>query len=496
MIEAIVKQVHQASIKILKTTGIRIDDVQMLELLEKNGMTLKGKIAFFTEEDILKAISTAPENFTLEGRNSPQGNCQIGGDKTHYLAGFGAPYILENNIRREAIIDDYIKMAKLVHCKKEISINGGILVQPADIPADAFQLILLYTALLFSDKPLLGMTGNVKQQSDIMELLKIAYPGFPLMDRSVIMTLVNTTSPLVLDTNMLQTLIVCAQHRQPVIISPGPMAGTTGPISIIGNVALGNAELLAGITCSQIIAPGSPVVYGLMAPPASMQTCECDSGSPGAVCSAVLGAALARNYKVPSRGGAVPNAKETSVVGGLERMMITMGASNAGVNLMVHAAGLIDRFNCVSPEQFLIDVDIIRRVEYFKQFFKKDYTDDLSYVDCPEIDQVGTGGNFLTAPNTIHRCRTEPFFTEINTKSENNSLTENEAVLLNTRKQIDQILYDYRPPGINSKVKINMREFLEQRGVSKNILDHIDTQYDLSRLSTFSPLIGEKTHRN
>jgi trimethylamine--corrinoid protein Co-methyltransferase len=89
------------------------------------------------------------------------------------LAGYGAPHILENKVPRKAVLGDYIKLAKLVHSIGEMSINGGILVQPVDIPADKFQLILLYTTVLFSDKALLGMPGSGRQQAEIMEFLKI-----------------------------------------------------------------------------------------------------------------------------------------------------------------------------------------------------------------------------------------------------------------------------------------------------------------------------------
>ena len=103
-----------------------------------------------------------------------------------------------------------------------------------------------------------------------------------------------------------------------------------------------------------------------MAQPANMRTCEIDPGSPGAVVSTDFCAGLAQRYGLPSWGGPAPNAKEVSVLSGLESMMINLSASNAGINLIVHAAGLLDRYNCMSPEQLLMDMEIIRRVEYYK----------------------------------------------------------------------------------------------------------------------------------
>ena len=470
------EQIHKTSIRILEEVGIRIDDDQILSILKTNSVKLDGNIAFFTESQVETAISTAPGDFILQGRNARYCPC-IGGSNTHYLAGYGAPHILENKAPRKAVLEDYIKLAKLVHSIDEMSINGGILVQPVDIPADKFQLILLYTTVLFSDKALLGMPGSGRQQAEIMAFLKIVYDERALAEQPVIITLVNTTSPLILDPNLLQTLYVCARHRQPVIISPAPMAGTTGPIGVAGNVALANAEILAALTCAQTIAPGTPVVYGLMAQPANMQTCEIDPGSPGAVVGTTLCAKLAQHYGLPSRGGSAPNAREVSVLSGLESMMINLTASNVGINLIVHAAGLLDRYNCMSPEQLLIDVEIIRRLEYYKNFFAQDSLESLDTTDFPEIKKVGPGGNFLTAMSTLERCRTEPFVAQIQNDPANTSLSENKAVIHNLRKQIDQMLEAYHPPEIEAEKQSKMRDLLINFGVPVEVMDRIDHQY-------------------
>jgi trimethylamine--corrinoid protein Co-methyltransferase len=82
-------QIHQTSIRILAEVGIRIDDDQILSILKVNGVRPDGNIAFFTESRVEAAISTAPRDFILHGRNTRYCPC-IGGSNTHYLAGYGA----------------------------------------------------------------------------------------------------------------------------------------------------------------------------------------------------------------------------------------------------------------------------------------------------------------------------------------------------------------------------------------------------------------------
>jgi trimethylamine--corrinoid protein Co-methyltransferase len=214
-----------------------------------------------------------------------------------------------------------------------------------------------------------------------------------------------------------------------------------------------------------------------MAQPADMRTCEIDPGSPGAVVSTDFCARLAQHYGLPSRGGTAPNAKEVSVLSGLESMMINLTASNAGINLIVHAAGLLDRYNCMSPEQLLMDMEIIRRVEYYKNCLNQDSQGSLASIYFPEIKKVGPGGHFLNENSTLSRCRTEPFITQIQNDPADTSLSENKMVKLSLRKQVEQMLEAYQPPEIGAEKRSKMRDLLINFGVPVEVMDRIDHQY-------------------
>ena len=54
---------------------------------------------------------------------------------------------------------------------------------------------------------------------------------------------------------MLDALIEYARARQPVVIAALAMAGSTGPVTLAGVLAMQSAELLAGIVLTQIDQP-------------------------------------------------------------------------------------------------------------------------------------------------------------------------------------------------------------------------------------------------
>ena len=47
-----------------------------------------------------------------------------------------------------------------------------------------------------------------------------------------------------------------------VMFSPEVMLGGTGPVTMAGALAQHNAEVMAGVVLTQLLAPGTPVIYG------------------------------------------------------------------------------------------------------------------------------------------------------------------------------------------------------------------------------------------
>ena len=150
-----------------------------------------------------------------------------------------------NGLKRAALFKDYIDFVKLVHQCPYFNINGGILVQPSDLdPQKSFSL-MLYAALIFSDKCLIGGAGGEEEGKTVMGMLEIVFGGEELLARPRIIGLISTTSPLQISKKSLETMLAYAQYGQPLIISPGPIAGVTGPVTLAGHLVLANAEALS-----------------------------------------------------------------------------------------------------------------------------------------------------------------------------------------------------------------------------------------------------------
>lgn len=143
------------------------------------------------------------------------------------------------------------------------------------------------------------------------------------------------------------------------------MAGAIGPISIAGNVSLANAEFLGINVYTQMIRPGTPLIYGFASTVADMRNMQASNASPGFVKEAKYGALLARKYQVPCRSGGMSDASGLTAQAGVESAMSMFESFTERANLMMHATGSLHSFNTVSIEKFVLDIETFTRMKYY-----------------------------------------------------------------------------------------------------------------------------------
>ena len=468
------KKILRASVRILEEIGIRLHHPAIIDLLAEKGIKLKGNTAFFTEKQIRQWVSKAPSSFSVYSRSGKH-DMLIGGDTIEYAAGYGCPSIVDpNGQRRPATLDDFLKLVKLVHQIPYFNLNGGILVQPSDIPAAHSVAIMMYATLIHSDKCIMGIPGSARDVEHLMEMVALTVGGSNAFKRQHrVITMISTLSPLQIDHSALDSMMVCARYRQPMIISPAPATGTTGPVVMAGNVSLANAEALAAIAISQMLNEGTPVVYGLQSNAADMASGQVSIGSPGYSIQAKYCARLARMYRLPSRtGGANTDAKGVSVQSGYEAMMSMLTACQNHVNLIVHSAGILDSFAATSYEQFIVDIEMISMIEYFMADMKTDPEDFAFEV----IKQVGIGGQFLATAHTASRCRTESWHPRIGLRGGPLvKSTPDQQLMANIQHEIDRQLNGYHQPEIDPQLKNKLRKYvINTIGVNRQIVDQIE----------------------
>lgn len=467
--------IHNQALRILETVGIKLHHAELIQWMRQQGVSVNNHTAFFTPGFIMDAIHLAPASFTLRGRN-PCHDIVIGGDHVNCAPGYGCATICApDGKRRNAVMADYVRLAKLVHQCPHFNINGGILAQPSDVPAEQSHLLMLYAAMLSSDKCLMGVLGNRSQMQALMDLAAIAFGGRAAFTaKPHLLTLINTISPLQIDKNALDAMIIAAQHNQPVIMSPSPAAGTTGPIDMAANISLATAEALAGIAIVQTIRPGTPVIFGLQCLGADLRTGNISIGSPAYTLQSTYTAALARMYRLPSRcGGTLTDSPYLSPQSGYESMLNMLTTFQNKVNVVVHSAGTLDSFAAVSYEKFIMDIQIIDMVKYFL----KDLEVNPDTLNLELIGRVGPGGQFLTTMDTLKKCRTHSWSPRIGVSGNTGGGGSPSDRYLESIADRQQAMLDsYASPPMDPALLADLDDCMLRQGVDRGRLSAICSQ--------------------
>ncbi|EHL08551.1 trimethylamine--corrinoid protein Co-methyltransferase [Desulfitobacterium sp. LBE] len=460
------KQIHEASMIILEQTGMRFNHPEVVNILRENGVKVEGSTAFFTRIQLMEWVSKAPSQFKMYARNSKY-DFEVGGDHVELLPGYGSPFVCSaDGKKRDALMSDYVKFLKLFHQSEHHKANGGVVVQPNDI-AKSQIVAMLYTAIVHSDKVLVAGSGSAEDTEKLMELLAIVFGGKEaLVEKPRCLTIVNTNSPLQLDTNMLDTMMVFNKYKQPIVIAACAMAGTTAPVTLAATIAITNAEVLAGIAVAQMINPGTPVIYGSQSTTSDMKTGSIACGSPeGALCYQYA-ARLAKAYGLPCRGGgAISDAKALSVQAGYESMLTFLATYTAKTNVIIHSAGIMDSYNAMSYEKFIVDLEIIGMVKRYVAGLA--VNEETLALDV--IQEVGVAGEFLSSVHTMQHCRKEPFLPDISLRG-SVAGDPGESLLNNVQKKEHKMLESYCKPEMPADIKDKLTEYVLGCGFNEQLI--------------------------
>ena len=463
--------IHEASMKILARTGMKFHHPEAVEILKNHGIKVENNVAYFTEDQLMYWVRKAPSRFTLYARN-PEHNVVIGGDEINPAPPYGCPSIMEKDgTKRDGTIQDYVNYAKLFHANEDYHIDGGLIIQPNDIDIPTSCLAMFFAALTHTDKALMISTGKQEYMEAIIDCAaevfggKEALKAYPRM-----LTIMNINTPLQLDVVMSEVLLTLAKNGQPFVAANCAMAGSTSPITLAGTMAMTNAEVLSCIALTQMVNPGTPVVYASQSTTSDMRTGQIACGSPeGALCYKYT-AQLAKFYGLPCRGGgAVTDSKVVDAQSGYESMMTLMADWSNNMNLIIHSAGILDSYNATSYEKLIQDFEIVRYVKrYFRDF---EVNDDTIPLDL--IDEVGHSGEFLTKDHTFQYCHSEPLNPTISSRGR---VSDNLHQLdINIEKRYNQLMDSYVQPQLDAATLEKVKEILTSHGVDRSLLDKIET---------------------
>jgi trimethylamine--corrinoid protein Co-methyltransferase len=460
--EEALQKINDTSLLILEEIGIDFYDEEALAVLAAHGAVVKESTVFFDRKLIREYIGKAPAQFTQLARN-PARSLIMGGNHVTFAPVYGPPYVYDlAGGRREAKLGDFQNFVKLAYLSPYIHHSGGTIVEPTDLPTHTRHLDMVYSHIKYSDKPFMGSVTSGPNAADSVALAALVFGADAIRVNPALLSLINISSPRRLDDRMLAALKVYAKARQAMIITPFILSGAMAPAAVGGTLAQLNAEALAGITLTQMIEPGTPVVFGAFQTNVDLQSGAPVFGSPESQIALVVSAQLARLHGLPFRsGGMFTSSKIADAQAAYESVQVMLPTILARVNFVLHAAGWLEGGLTAGYEKFVLDCELLGM--YHTYLRGLDLSDEGMALES--IRSVAPGGHHLGTEHTMRNFRTAFYRAGL---FDYNSAEQWQAEGSQDAQQraytkVQELLAAYTPPPLDPDVDAALQEFIARR---------------------------------
>ena len=454
-----VKKVHEASLEILETIGILVRLEKARDIFAHHGCRVDSEtwVVKIPRKIAETNIQAFVPKFHFHGRD-PKFDRTLPKHRPVIVTASSAPNVVDpvTGQERRATSADIANIAFLINELPGYDVFS-ISTLAQDAPEGQLSLSRFYPALKNCLKPVRSNTPNMKELMQVLEMGAViaggeaAYQERPLINHHFC----PVVSPLTMEATSTEQLIYLTEKKLPVYCTVAPNAGMSAPMSLLGTLALGNAEFLASAILMQMIRPQTPLIYAVLSTVADMRK---GNYAPGGIETGMLQMAhcqMARFYKVPSGGYiGVTNAHLDDAQSGYETGMGTTAAMLGGAD-MLNMGGLLSSLLTFDFAKAVIDNEIglmLKRVQRGMKASAEDLCLDL-------MVKVGRGGSYLEEADTMKRMHTTALLPNIAMRDmrgtwEKNGKTDAHARAL---AEATRILTHENPAVFSAETDVNIR---------------------------------------
>ncbi|MGB3702900.1 MAG: trimethylamine methyltransferase family protein [Anaerolineales bacterium] len=453
-----VERIHEASLEILESVGLLVRNQKARGILRDHGSLVddETQVVRFPRQIVEKFRAYFPPTFTFRGRDA-QYDRTIPGDSPVILTGSSAPNIIDpvSGYERRATSADLARISHLINELPGYDVFS-ISTLADDAPSGQFSLSRFYPSIKNTLKPVRANTPPEEAEGMLSLVYLIAGSESAFRERPfVTFHYCPVVSPLTMDFDSTEDLIFFKEQGLPSYFSIVPNAGLTSPLTMVGTLAQNNAEFLAAAVLSQMIHPGSELIYSTLPTVADMRT---GAYSPGAIETGILHmgcAQMAHFYNIPSGGYiGLTNSKVNDAQSGYETGMSVTAGYLGGADLF-NMGGLLDALMAFDFAKAVIDNDIAMMLKRIRKGFE--FSEENLALDL--IKDIGPAGMFADLEHTLDRMRTTMHLSDIADRQPRQQWQENGAHDVQTRamKRVKEILTQDNPaifsPEIDAQIQ-------------------------------------------
>lgn len=459
-------KIHAASLELLERTGVEIHHPRALQLLDDAGASIVDKnLVKFPSHLVADAISSAPERVAIANRL---------GERVMFLEGANVYYGLGSDLkytvdpltgeRRSSTLQDIETTARV--CDSLSNIDFLLTYAMAnELDQEVVDLHHFYAMTKNSTKPMVLTPFSADTTRTMLKGIyevatEIAGGTQELKENPFIILYGQFTSPFQHGEMDLERLLFCSDNNLPIVYAPTIMASASGPATLAGSLAIGNAEILAGLTINQLNNPGAPFIYGGHVAPLDPRTSVFSYGNPEWHMSSAVLMQLSDKYQLPSwsTGGCTDSKLfDGQAVGEAVYSLLLSGLSGAN---LIHDVGYLE-------SGLTGDLTYVAALDEFIELTKKilrgyRITEETLAIDL--IDQIGPGGDFLTQKHTVKHFKDETWIPDLLDRQGYMSWEKSGSTTLRERAadKVGKILDTYAPEEIPASTKQKVEDIIEK----------------------------------
>ena len=460
-----VERILVAAYRVLEEAGLEIRSASAREAFRQAGALVDddSQRVRMGRDLVAAQLALAPERFVLHARN-PARDLHVGGRVVNFGPVNGAPNAsdLERG-RRYGDIAAFRDILKLTHTLGVLHWQGGIVVEPVDVPVPVRHLAA-YRAHIECAETVWAARGVGGVQAEDAIALSAIEHGCSIEDlaaRPTLMTVTNVNSPRRVDEEILDNIMIMARHGQCVVITPFTLMGAMAPITLAGALVQQTAEAMAIIALCQLVRPGAPCVMGGFTSNVDMRTGSPAFGTPEYVHASLATAQIGRWLKIPVRTSAVNASPAVDAQSTYETAFSLQAAILSHSHLINHAAGWLEGGLVASLEKIVVDAEMLRGwAEILKPISFDD--DDLA---VEAIKGVEPGGHFFGTAHTLARYE-QAFYRPLLSDWSNFENWTEAGGKDATRRAMDvwkRLLAEYSPPPLDAAVREAVDAYIVRR---------------------------------
>jgi len=459
--EAEVRQIHTATLEVIESVGVRFPSQKALDILEAHGAQVnrQSMVARIPGQTVESYLAKAPPTYTLAALD-PALNLPLDGNHSYLGTDGCGVEILDafNGERRRTTKQDLLDVARVADYLEGIAFHW-VPISAQDCPPHSRSLHELEAVWQVSRKHVQTETiVNEPEMRAAIEMAAALVGGRKaLKERPVLSIMQCTISPLAHDGGSLEAGLVAAEAGLPVGFMTMASCGSTGPVTLAGNLVVGNAEVLSALVLMQMAHPGCPVYYAAAQTATDMRTGAYTGGGPEDYLFGAATNVLADYYRVPlSMGAFATGAKVPDWQAGVDNSLSAFMAVST-LSDMLLGAGLLHGSRILSYEMLVMDTEIWSLMHAMFQGIE--VNQETLALDA--IRAVGPTGSFLSQRHTRQHMRERWTPALMDRRPYEAWEAQPDGSRQWARQKAQQILKEHHPEPLEPRLQAELRKIIE-----------------------------------